>query len=213
MEDMHSMKGNKTLTLALAAIMAIAIAGAQTNKPKTQTKPAEEKRIVLGTNQMAGENGKFNLAYTIGVQNPVNVTMLDAQFSVVRFNVNSTAYAPDKDEKLLVLTFWIHNPNKEITRFDGGTLKFTAVDQENENREGSGRVRREDSLDDLSIELKPAQKIKVQTVIVVPSKGTVPKLIVAHRSGGAVIRYDLREVLKPLQAPYAGEGFDALKEI
>lgn len=206
------MKG-KTLAIALTAVMALATAQAQTKWAKPVPAPKDSGRIVLGTNQMAGDNGKFGTTYTIGQRNPINITLTDAKFSVERFNVGTRSYAPAKDEKLLILTFTVHNPNPAITHYDGSTLKFTAVDQENENREGSGQVGRKDGGDSLSIDLKPAQKIECQTVIVVPAKGTVPKLIVQHESGGAVLRYDLRTTLKPLPAPYAGQGMDALEEV
>lgn len=212
------MKG-KTIALAIAATMAIGIAPAQKQKTPTQKPPAkapaqkEPGRIILGTNQMAGDQGKFGLTYTIGQRDFVNITLTDAKFSVEPFNVGNQAASPNKNEKLLVLTYVIHNPNSEITVYHGGTLKFTAVDQEDVNHEAGNHVTQKSVNEPLNIQLKPAQKITVQTAILVPAKGTVPKLIVQHQSGGAVLRYDLREVLKPLDAPFAGEGFDAVSEI
>lgn len=191
-----------------AALLCIVSADAQT-KP-AQTPP----RVVKGTTQMAGDNGKVNVTYTIGQTQPVNITLLDARLSVERFPIGIYSHAPAKDEKLLILTYTIQNPNNEETRYNSSTLKFTVVDQEDENHEFINEVRRKDGDERLDIGLKPAQKIEVQTAIVVPAKGTVPKLIVEHRNGGPVLRYDLRPFLKGLDAPYAGDSaFDARAEI
>lgn len=211
------MKG-KTTILAVAAVLTVGSALAQKPAGKSPQKPApapaqQPGRIVLGTNQMAGDNGKFGLTYTIGQQRMLNITLTDARFSVERFNCGSYALTPGKDEKLLILTYTIHNPNPELTPYNSGTLKFTAVDQEDVNHEGQGQVVKKGLLEPLSVDLKPAQKIEVQAAILVPAKGTVPKLIVQHDSKGAVLRYDLREALKPLPAPFAGEGFDAVPTI
>ncbi|HVT14369.1 MAG TPA: hypothetical protein VHE55_19045 [Fimbriimonadaceae bacterium] len=201
----------KGLTFALAAILAL---GAANGQSKTQ-KPAQKEpgRIVLGTDQMKGDNGKFGSTHTIGQRSPMNITLTDARFSVERFNIGANSWAPTKGEKLLILTYTIHNPNPAITHADGTTLKFTAVDQDDQNHEAPTTICNKESGDSFSMEMKPAQKVVCQTVIVVPAKGTVPKLIVQHESGGAVLRYDLRPVLKPLPAPYAGQGMDALEEI
>lgn len=201
-------------TVALSAVLACSVAVfAQTKpKPKPATKPQDH--IVKGTTQMAGDNGKLGVTYTIGQTDPVNITLLDARFSVGRLNIGIYSNAPEKDQKLLILTYTIQNPNKEETRYNRGTLKFTAVDQEDENHVGVNDVRRKDAVEPLDIGLKPAQKIEVQTAIMVPAKGTVPKLIVEHRNGGPVLRYDLRPILKGLEAPFAGETpVDAKTEI
>lgn len=217
------MRANRFLVLAMAAalisVQGFAVQGkagqpAKGQGPKGQGQATQAPgRIVLGTNQMAGDDGKLGLTYTIGKQNPMNVTLTGAEFTVERFNCGGYALAPGKDEKLLILSYTVHNPNKEITHYDSGTLKFTTVDQEDVNHEGSNLVTRREGTDALSFDLKPAQKIECRTAIIVPAKGTVPKLIVAHASGGAVLRYDLRPILKPLAAPFAGEGMDALSEI
>ncbi len=201
----------KGMTLALAAVLAL---GAAYGQSKSQ-KPAQKEpgRIVLGTDQMKGDNGKFGLTYTIGQKSPMNITLTDAQWSVERFNIGANSYAPTKGEKLLILTYTIHNPNPAITQVAGNTLKFTAVDQDNENHEAPMVICNKESGEELSMGMKPAQKVVCQTVIVVPAKGTIPKLMVQHESGGAVLRYDLRPVLKPLPAPFAGQGMDALEEV
>lgn len=191
-----------------AALFSIVIADAQTKPVQTPS------HVVKGTTQMAGDDGKVNVAYTIGKTDPVNITLTDARLSVERFPIGIYSYAPAKDEKLLVLTYTVQNPNSTETRYNSGTLKFTVVDQEDENHVFINEVRRKDGDERLDIGLKPAQKIEVQTAIVVPAKGTVPKLIVEHRNGGPVLRYDLRPFLKGLEAPYAGETpFDAKAEI
>ncbi|HEX8834287.1 MAG TPA: DUF4352 domain-containing protein, partial [Abditibacteriaceae bacterium] len=95
----------------------------------------------------------------------------------------------------------IHNPNKEIRNYNWSTLLFTVVDAASENHEYVQAVGRGTS-EGLDIELKPAQKIEAFTVVVVPAKGVMPKLIVTPNTG-SVLRYDLRGVVKPLAAPFA----------
>jgi hypothetical protein len=111
----------------------------------------------------------------------------------------------------------VHNPNKEMTGFDWGTLRFTAVDPNDVNHEHENAVVKPGSTEPINVELKPAQKLDVVYVIRVPIKGVIPKLIVAHQSGGKVLRYDLRKVVKGLPAPFADSadatGANGLAEI
>ncbi|MEA2554313.1 MAG: hypothetical protein QOJ65_2489, partial [Fimbriimonadaceae bacterium] len=148
---------------SLVALCAIAThAGAQ-------GKPKPKPRIVQGTTQLAGDDGKINVTYTIGATEPVNITLTEAKFTVERMNIGGYTHAPSKTQKMLVLTLTIQNPTKTETGFNNGTLKFTAVDQDNENRPGIGEVVRKGSVEPLDISLKPAQKIEVQTAILVPA--------------------------------------------
>jgi hypothetical protein len=131
-------------------------------------------------------------------------------------NIDTSVYAPSAEEKLLVLRYTIHNPNKTERRYYWSTVGFTAVDAMNQNREFVQNAGSRETGEALNVNLKPAQKVEAYTVIKVPAKGVVPKLIVKPESGG-VIRYDLRGVAKPLTAPFADPadktGATALKEI
>jgi hypothetical protein len=195
----------KTTILTIAAIAALAVgASAQTSKTKaTQSKPKPENKATKGTVQMAGDNGKLNTTYTIGKVDPINITITDVRFSVVREIVGKDVLAPSKEEKLMVIDFTAHNPNPKATAFNGGSLKFTGVDQESVNRDHKYYFTRAKTGEIFNTELKPAQKVELRTVIVAPAAGTVPKLILEHRSGGPVLRIDTKPYLKPLDATFA----------
>lgn len=168
----------------------------------SQQKPKTTPQVVKGTVQMAGDNGKANIAYTLGKTDPINITLTGARFSVVREVVGDRVAAPNRNEKLLVLDFIAHNPNSKIINFSGRSVKVTAVDQESVNREAIHGFTRAKTGEPYSVDMKPAQKVELRTVIVVPATGTVPKLILQHNSGGNVLRYDLKPILKPLTDPY-----------
>ena len=165
---------------------------------------------------MAGVEGKIGQTYTLGTDNPINFTLNSAEYTLERVNIDTSSYAPNADEKLLLLRYTVHNPNKTERNYYWSTLTFTAVDAMNQNREFEQNVGSHETGEALNVNLKPAQKVEAYTVIKVPAKGVVPKLIVKPESGG-VIRYDLRGVAKPLTAPFADPadktGATALKEI
>lgn len=199
--------------LILAALTAVCLAPAQA-KPATKpgTKPAQkpaQTQPLLGTAQLPGDNGKLEQAYTMGERGKVNVVLTGVRYAKERWIHDESAVTPDRDHKLMILSFQIQNPNKEITRFNGGVLKFTAIDQEGENHEGSRIAIQKSGVKNLSIDLKPAQRIDCETAILVPAKGMVPKLMVAHESGGGVLRYDLHDAIKGLQKPYSADGVNA----
>lgn len=211
---------NLKTPLMLAALLSVGMATAQT-KPATKSpakpapKPASTRqtpatRPVLGTAQLPGDNGKLNQAYTMGEQNKLNIVLTGVRYSKSRWICDDSTNAPDRDHKLMIVSFQIQNPNKEITNFNDSSMKFTAIDQEGENHEGISRVIQKSGAKDLNIDLKPAQRIDCETAILIPAKGVVPKLMVAHRSGGAVLRYDLHHVITPLEKPYSENGTDAL---
>jgi hypothetical protein len=199
--------------LTVAGTLASAHAAPQA-KPaaKSQAKPAG----VLGMVPMAGVEGKIGQAYTIGQESPLNFTLNSAEYTLERVNFGDDTVAPEKEEKLLVLRYTVHNPQKEERHFDWGTLNFTAVDAMNTNREYEQFAGGKETGDILAISLKPAQKVEAYGVIRVPAKGVIPKLIVKPQLGG-VIRYDLRGVVKALSAPFADaadkSGATALTDI
>jgi hypothetical protein len=151
---------------------------------------------------MVGVEGKIGQTYTLGTDNHINFTLNSAEYTLERVNIDTHTYAPNGDEKLLLLRYTVHNPNKAERNYYWSTLSFTAVDAMNQNREFEQNVGSRETGESLNIDLKPAQKVEAYTVIKVPAKGVVPKLIVKPESGG-VIRYDLRGVAKPLTALFA----------
>lgn len=177
-----------------------------TAKKPVPAKPAAQRpKPVKGANQMDGENAKPGVIYTMGKAPSVNFTLNSAEYSVERVNIGESTYAPQKDEKLLVLNYSVHNPNKEEFSYDWGTLRFTVVDAQNVNHEDVQQVGDSQTRQNLNITLKPAQKINAYTVIKVPAAGPIPKLIVRYdaNSTAAVLRYDLRGQVKALAAPFA----------
>ena len=166
---------------------------------------------------MAGDNGQIGVTYTIGETGPLNFTLNSAEFSATRAIMGEETIAPTADQKLLILKGTVHNPNKDLTGFDWGTLRLTAVDPNDVNHEYEGRVSKPGTNEPIFVELKPAQKMDVFYVIRVPIKGVIPKLIVQHHNGGKVLRYDLRKVVKGLPAPFAdsadASGATGLAEI
>ncbi|PYE55441.1 DUF4352 domain-containing protein [Deinococcus yavapaiensis] len=176
------------LTLALATTAFAA------NPPAKTTTPA-----VMGTTQLDGQNAKIGQTFTIGKQSPINITLQRASFTTTRFVMGTTTIVPKADEKLLVLRFTAHNPNKQDTDLYG--LKFTAVDVKDVNHVSEGTFVRADTNEPYNARLKPAQKIDVVAVIRVPATGVVPKLIV-QRGDGLVLRYDLRGQATAVPAPF-----------
>ncbi|PNA17263.1 hypothetical protein C1X78_26055, partial [Pseudomonas sp. MPR-R1B] len=75
---------------------------------------AQQKPIVLGTQQLPGEFGKFGTTYTIGKQNPLNFTLVSATYRADRFigadfTGNRFAWVPDASQKLLVIEYSVQN--------------------------------------------------------------------------------------------------------
>ncbi len=174
---------------------------------KTVKKPAPKPGgpVVLGTNQLPGEFGKFGTTYTIGKDRPLNFTLTGADYRVERLNIGKICYYPKANEKLLVLHYTVHNPNPSEFRYYYNELRFTAVDGKDVNREMIPAVAREGDTEFLMTNLKPAQKIAAYAAILVPAEGVVPKLIVMREARAAVVRYDLREKVKVLPPPYASD--------
>ncbi len=197
--------------MRITLVALILVLGLASVAPAQKSKPTH---YVKGTTQLAGDNGKIGVTYTIGKSESLNITLLEARFTLNRFNSSHDAFAPGKDEKVLLITYTIQNPNHVETEYSGRMLKFTAVDPNDENHEFVGSVVRKDGLDEFNTRLKPAQKVAMQTAIIVPAKGPIPKLMVQHRDGGAVLRYNLKDAVKGLDKPFAGEtSADALPEV
>jgi hypothetical protein len=111
---------------------------------------------------------------------------------------------PKPSEKLLLLRCTIQNPQKQEAYLSNGQIKFTAVDSKGENHVRFYFFAREGDNKELSIYLKPGQKIDVVSPIIVPATGTIPKLIVeGGQANNPVVRYDLSKSIKGLPAPYA----------
>ncbi len=163
--------------------------------------PVAIPRVVLGTTQMDGVAAHLGETFTLGQQSPLNFTLTRAEYSLGRVVLGNTVYFPKAGEKLLALHFTVHNPQKRDVRYYWADLNFTAVDAQDRNHVFAQAVVRDGTTERLEINLKPAQKVQVMTVIRVPAAGVVPKLLVQRES--ALLRYDLRGQVTRLPAALA----------
>ncbi len=184
--------------------LALAVLGAAAEAQKGGKKP--QARVVLGTTQLAGDNGKLGQAYTMGFDLPykINLTLRSAKYTTTPLVMGERVVEPERDQKLLVLEITVHNPNKTEWLFRGDSFLFTAVDDQDTNHNGVGVYSRSGVTTEMfNARLKPAQKVDLVTCIAVPAKGVMPKLMVAYTTSKKVLRYDLRSIVKPLEAPFA----------
>lgn len=179
-----------------ALTFALATTALAANPPVKQ--PA--KPVVLGTKQLDGQNARIGETFTVGKQQPVNITLQGAAFSTSRVMLGRQMVVPKANEKLLVLRFTAHNPSKTDSSLYG--LRFTAVDARDVNHVSESAFVRAGTAEEFRASLKPAQKVELVSVIRVPAAGVVPKLI-AQRGDGPVVRYDLRGQARPVPAPFA----------
>ncbi len=186
---------------------------------KKAVKAVPKKTAASSTVQLAGNNGVFGTVYSIVKSSPIYFRLKSAEFTTGQVIVGETLYAPGADEKLLVLHFTLQNPQKSEQPIRSDTLKFTVVDAVNTNHEGDERWGDERNHSEVDMSLKPAQTIDIYTCITVPSKGTIPKLMVMPPSdnNGPILRYDLtspKNKVTALKAPFAdpsdSSGYTAL---
>ncbi|MHB0998917.1 MAG: hypothetical protein ACYC27_06695 [Armatimonadota bacterium] len=179
-------------------------------------KKAPPKRVVKGTTQLKGDQAKLGVTYTLGKRDPINVTLDRAEYSVepVRFG-NGYVY-PNSDQKMLVLHYTLHNPNSKNRGLSWNTIEITAVDANDKNWRFATNTAIEGTGEKCVMSLKPAQKTKIYTCIIVPAKGEIPKVIF-EAPDKLVLRYDLRGKVKPLPAPIADpsdpSGATALEKV
>jgi hypothetical protein len=176
-------------------------------KPRPKPKPTQ--RVILGTTQLAGDTGEMGKTYTLGKETPWNITMNSAEYVVGHLRIGENVYTPDDTQKMLVMHYTVHNPNKAeaLMRYD--TFGITAVDPKNTNWESIGDIGAKDSGESVSVSMKPAQKMEVCTAIMVPAAGPVSKVIFKS-SDQLVVRYYPDQIVKGvnifpvthLDAPY-----------
>lgn len=158
---------------------------------KVTVKKAVPKRIVLGTKQLNGDQAQLGVTYTLGKIDPINVTLDKVEYTVEPVMIGKSIVTPKVGEKLLVLHYTLHNCQPATHTLGWGTLGITAVDANDTNWNYFGDVAIETTSELCRMALKPAQKTKVYTVIVVPAKGEIPKLML-QSSDKLVLRYDIR---------------------
>ncbi len=200
----------KLMKLAAVALVAAAVVSspslaATKKKPapkKAPTQPSTTNKATLGTTQLKGSEPKFGETWTLGKTNPWNVTLKSAEYSVDQFQYGDQTQWPKADEKFLILHYTIHNPQPRECLMRSDTFRFTVVDPSDNDWQGKSWVVEEQTGVAMGHRLKPAQKMQVCTAIPVPASGVMPKLM-WEGSDKLVLRYDLREGVKGLPAPFA----------
>lgn len=213
------------LTFIIALIIAVScifptfgLAAKPKPKPKAPVKKpaAEQPHYVKGTTQLSGENAQLNTVYTLGKENPFNITLKTVEYSVDPILINDELHTVTTQEKFLVLHMIYHNPqNKEVyIRWD--SFSFTAIDPKDQNHDGLLDIAAEGGKDRVDMYFKPAQKKDVYGIIKVPAVGEIPKLIIKS-TDALVLRYNLKDKIKALPALYADpedkKGATALSQI
>ncbi len=161
----------RPMKLAAVACLATAVASSPSlgavkkavpKKPpaKAPAKPSATNKATAGTTQLKGSTPKFGETWTLGKTDPWNITMKSAEYTVDQVRVGDSIYCPKANEKLLVLHYTVHNPQKSeaLMRFD--TLHFTVVDAKDQNWEGTGAIGAEKVCDVVEMQMKPAQKTR-----------------------------------------------------
>src|SRR3954470_2382991 len=100
----------KRFTLTLLLMLGSNLAYAQPVK-KAALKPSPE-RGVRGATPLAGDIGRLGVTYTLP-DCPWNFTLKSAEFTVNRVIIGNNIYAPQADQKLLVLRYTVQNSSSE----------------------------------------------------------------------------------------------------
>jgi hypothetical protein len=169
---------------------------------KKTTPPPKPKLGSIGTTQMPGDNCKIGVAYTLGKDDALNVTLTGAEYKVTRVKCGDEWVWPTEEYKLLVIHYTIHNPLPRQQTV-GNNVGWTAVTANGENTDERQCYLEENSAAVYQT-LKPAQKIAVYLVFQVAAKADVQKLIMANalNPGTLVGRYDMRGKIKRIDPPY-----------
>ncbi len=196
------------LVLAILLVGALNLGFAQkaSKPPVKKNKPAR-----AGTAQLPGDNGKLGVVYAMGPKGDQLFFKLESAALETRAAFVENTLVAKANEKLLVLTFTVQNPQNAETLFRFDSLGFTCVAPDDQNWEFSGYVYNPATKKPISTNLKPAQKIQAVAAFPVHGVGPINKLMV-QRGEAPVLRYDLRGKVKPLTGPFAGNGIDTVGE-
>jgi len=164
-----------------------------------------QERNLKGTTQLAGDNGKLGVEYTIGKGNAaINIKLRSVEYSINRRIDGDLVDWPNATDKFLVLHFNLHNPNHFQVFASSTALKFTAVDSNNVNHAGNLVFQKEGTHETIQMNLMPGQDVAFVTLLLIPSDASIPKLIVERGEGAHVLRYIFKAGdIKPLAAAVA----------
>ena len=158
-----------------------------------------------GTAQLPGDVGTIGQVYKVRHDSPLYFRLNSAEFTVNQVRIGDTLCTANADQKLLILNFSVQNPQQQELLVRADQLKMTVVDAVNVNHEAGNDWGEAGTHAKIEMSLKPAQRIDAYTVIEVPAKGAIPKLMVMPMADddGPVVRYDLRDKIAKLQPPIA----------
>jgi hypothetical protein len=191
-----------TIIGSLAAFAVVTVPALSATKPKPKAKPSTTNKATLGTTQLAGENAKLGVTYTLGKANPINITLDKVEYTLEPVLFGKVPIWPKKNEKIMLVHYTLHNPNHRDFGLAWSTLDINAVDSNDKNWRYVQDLAVETTHDKAYMSLKPAQKTRVYTCILVPAEGQIPKLMF-QSSDKLVLRYDLRGKATPLPATIA----------
>jgi hypothetical protein len=161
-----------------------------------------KKPTVLGTTQMSGFEGKIGKTFTVGTRNPINITLLSAEYSVDVLKIGARTFFPRTNEKFVIIRYKLQNPQNKIRYTNGAQLSIGAVDSNDTSIEFNQIAGIVSSKNKFAMLLRPAQKIEVFSFAVVPADASIPKIIIKN-ADGPVFRYYINKDIKPLSAPFA----------
>lgn len=156
--------------------------------------------------QMPGDNGKVGVPYSMGAKGEELVFTLEkAEFAVRAFTHDDVIMA-EENQRLLIVSFAVQNPAAVDRVFNGSSFKFTVVSPDDQNYVAPAYSYHPERLNWMELSLKPAQKVRAFFVVPIHPKGVVNKLIVQRGQKTSVLRYDLRDKVKPFMGPFAAEN-------
>lgn len=176
-----------------------------------------------GVEQRPGFTGEIGKPVQLGTLSPFQLILNEVEYSVEPFEALGTGRLKF-DQKVLLLRFSLQNATNKPQRLRYSSIQVFAIDPQDRTFEWTrflGRMGQSRSIDggQIDMTLQPAQKIDLVGGVFVPAEGVIPKLMFVRSSdaNAKVVRYDLREKVKPLKAPFADpedpSGATALMEV
>jgi hypothetical protein len=118
--------------IAIALLGIHATATAQTTPPRVPKPPVAAP--TKGTAQLPGDNGKIGTTYQLGDKDQeLHFTLESAQFAPFYKTPEGSAVIAGAEQRLLVLTFFVQNPQKKDMGVSFGSFQFTAVSPDDKN--------------------------------------------------------------------------------
>jgi len=205
------------------------VEGASAAATPAETKPAAPSGVRLGGGSPAAapaapsamrtgdaSAGTFGVAYTVGRERPITLTLNRAEYSVLPVRTGDELAIPLASEKLLVVHVTLKNPNSEEIVVSGGVLTFVTLGPEGSTSERQDWLISEKTGEYLDTTLGPNKTLDAFAVITLPAKGGIDKLVVGG-DGGSSVEIGIGPSVKPLPAvaadPSDRSGHSALAEV